>query len=67
MTNYRKTIFSYRFLENSPENYDELVGYGVTPEGLYPGIGALINVELDKLDSTMTVDEFAEQYEIIPD
>lgn len=67
MTNYRKTIFSYRFLENTPENYAELVGYGVTPEGLYPGIGVLINVELDKVADTITIDQFAEQYEYIPD
>lgn len=65
MTNYRKTIWSYKFLDNTPENEEELIALGVVPADLWPGKGVLVNVELNTVVDNITADDFARDYEPI--
>lgn len=45
MTAYKPRTFTYRPVENVPENEDELRGYGLSPEIMQPGWVVVVNVE----------------------
>lgn len=63
MTTYKRKQFTFTFIDNIPENADELASYGVATGLLAPGVGAVINVEKAIFVETMLATDFYADFE----
>lgn len=66
MATYKEREFTFRFIENTPENEAEIVGFGFDPSGFYPGFGVRVNIERGSAD-LISAEDFLALYEEIPE
>ena len=64
MTDYRARVYTYRPIENSPENTSVLEEHGIQLE--QPEAVAVLTVELDRIETILpSMAEFNARYEFI--